>query len=46
MVAEVVIPEQPVVEPEPNAVAQTMLVSTADLEQTSDLNLTRAWGFD
>ena len=46
MVAEVVIPEQPVVEREPNVVAQTMLVSTPDLEQSNDLNLTRAWGFE
>lgn len=33
-------------EPEPNVVAETMLVSTADLQETGDLNLTRAWGFE
>ncbi|GEM_PF-4258350 len=44
MVAVIAVPEQPAVEP--NAVAQTMLVSTADLQQSSDLNLTRGWGFE
>ena len=33
-------------EPESNVVAETMLVSTADLQETGDLNLTRAWGFE
>jgi adhesin transport system outer membrane protein len=36
----------PEVQPEPNAVAQTMLISTADLEEAGDLNLTRGWGFE
>ena len=44
MVDVIAVPEQPAVEP--NAVAQTMLVSTADLQQSSDLNLTRGWGFE
>lgn len=33
-------------EPESNVVAETMLVSTADLQETGDLNMTRAWGFE
>lgn len=41
MLAEISQPE-----PESNVVAETMLVSTADLQETGDLNLTRAWGFE
>ena len=31
---------------EPNAVAETVQLLTADLQTTADLNLTRSWGFE